>query len=106
EAHGKHLFYRFAAAPGSDGAGSAGERGGNGSRPAVDLHLHVHLGLFGHFRQYEVPADPPSPETRLVLNGGDVELQLSAPVACELIDPDAEALLRDRLGPDPLRGDD
>jgi formamidopyrimidine-DNA glycosylase len=44
EAHGKHLFYRFVA---------------NGWATAHDLSLHVHLGLFGRFRQYgEDPRTP------------------------------------------------
>ena len=85
EAYGKHLFYRF-----SD----------------LDLVLHVHLGLVGGFQQYERDPIAPGPVTRLVLETNGSALHLSGPAACELIDPDAEATLRARLGPDPLRGDD
>ena len=91
EAHGKHLFYRFVANGGSD---------------AHDLSLHVHLGLFGRFREYGADPRAPTLGTRLVLSTTDVELQLAGPTACELVDPEAEARLRARLGPDPLRGDD
>lgn len=94
EALGKHLFYRFAA----NGTDAVDEQ------PA--LTLHVHLGLFGRFREYRGTASTPTLATRLVLTSDDAELQLSGPTICELIDPAAEALLRGRLGPDPLHGDD
>lgn len=84
DAHGKHLLYRF----------------------APDLTLHVHLGLFGRFRRFRAASEPePSPATRLRLRGDGVVLHLSGPSACELLDAEAEAALRARLGPDPLRGD-
>ena len=51
-------------------------------------------------------AVPPSPQTRWLVSVGDVEWRLSGPTACEVIDPDTEAALRDRIGPDPLAGDD
>ncbi|MEX0659273.1 MAG: DNA-formamidopyrimidine glycosylase family protein [Egibacteraceae bacterium] len=88
EAHGKHLFYRWA--------------GGNGSG---DDTLHVHLGLIGAFRSFCGPAPPPTAGTRLALHGGQVTVYLAGPLACELTDPDEEARLRARLGPDPLRRD-
>ena len=94
EAHGKHLFYRFTD-PGPRPHGAA-----------LHLALHVHLGLFGRFRQYRDEPAAPTPGTRLVLAAGDAQLQLAGAVACEVIDPAAEAALRARLGPDPLRGDD
>lgn len=90
EAHGKHLFYRFAP-------------GGVSGAPAT---LHVHLGLFGRFRRYGADPRPPTKGTRLVLGTPDAQLQLSGPTACELVDPAAEEALRGRLGPDPLRDDD
>lgn len=91
EAHGKHLFYRMVAPD---------RTGGH------DLSLHVHLGLFGRFRQYGAERTAPTSGTRLVLSTGAAELHLAGPTACELIDPEAEAVLRSRLGPDPLRDDD
>lgn len=87
EAHGKHLFYRWSV----DGA------------PAT---LHVHLGLFGRFRTHRDLAPEPTPGTRLAVSTHDTVLYLSGPTACDLVDPDQEAQLRARLGPDPLRDDD
>ncbi len=93
DAHGKHLFYRFGANGRPEGEAGA-------------LALHVHLGLFGKFRQYGADPRSPTAGTRLVLSTEDAEIQLAGPTACELIDPGTEAELRGRLGPDPLRGDD
>jgi len=89
EAHGKHLFYRW----------SSG-----------DILLHVHLGLYGHFRSFtrEHPDEPlpaHTPGTRLRLVTDDLVLHLTGPTDCSLIDPDQEELLKARLGPDPLRRD-
>ncbi|CAN5582387.1 MAG: hypothetical protein M3493_05400 [Actinomycetota bacterium] len=96
DAYGKHLFYRF------QGAAT----------------LHVHLGLYGGFRELrmvnserggdgwsvaEVP--PPTPGTRLQLRTPEVTIRLSGPTSCELLDPDGETRIRARLGPDPLRRD-
>ncbi len=84
EALGKHLFLRF-----------------------DDLTVHVHLGLFGRFRRVMgEDRPPPSEQTRWVLATEEVEWRLSGPTACEVIDPDTESALRDRIGPDPLAGDD
>lgn len=83
DALGKHLFYRFA--------------------PAT---LHVHLGLFGRFRRFaSATAPPPTAGTRLQMVSGDVMIRLAGPTACDLIDDEAERLLRTRIGPDPLRRD-
>jgi DNA-formamidopyrimidine glycosylase len=83
EPHGKHLFYRW------DGG----------------LVLHVHLGLYGGFRTFTGVAPPPTPGTRLQLVADDLTVRLAGPTACDLIDPDEEATIRARLGPDPLRRD-
>lgn len=82
DAHGKHLFYRWA-----------------GSEV-----LHIHLGLFGKFRFYRNDAPPPSPNARLTMRAGESTLYLSGPTVCEIIDPAEEDAIRSRLGPDPLRG--
>lgn len=79
--YGKHLFYRFS--------------GG--------LTLHVHLGLYGEFRHYDLPPPPPTPGTRLELQAGETTVRLAGPTACDLLDPPDEQRIRDRLGPDPLR---
>lgn len=83
DAHGKHLFYRFA----------SGDT------------LHVHLGLYGRFRRK--PSPPPEPRglIRLRLVGEPWAADLSGPIACVLLEPPAEAVLLARLGPDPLRAD-
>jgi endonuclease VIII len=83
EGYGKHLFYRW------DGG----------------VTLHVHLGLYGAFRRYDGPAPAPTPGTRLELVADGTTLRLAGPTACELLDPPAEAAIRARLGPDPLRRD-
>jgi formamidopyrimidine-DNA glycosylase len=82
DAHGKHLLYRF-------GPGTT---------------LHVHLGLYGRFREVREVRGAP----RLVLANPEppgVLLQLSGPIACHLIAPPQEDRLLARLGPDPLRAD-
>lgn len=84
EALGKHLLYRWA----------SGDT------------LHVHLGLFGRFRTWSSGAPEPTEGTRLRWMGPSGTLHLSGPTVCELIDPDAEADLFARLGPDPLAPQD
>ncbi len=82
DAWGKHLFHRY-----------------------EDLWLHVHLGLFGRFRDGRGLPPEPRGAVRLLLAGPDAWAELRGPVACELMaDPDRLELL-DRLGPDPLRAD-
>lgn len=82
DAHGKHLFYRW--------------EGGD--------TLHIHLGLFGKFRMYRIdPPPPPSENARLTMQADTAFVYLSGPTICELIDPEEEAAIHARLGPDPLR---
>ena len=83
EAHGKHLLYRF----------------------EDDLVLHVHLGLFGRFFTHKGDLPAPRGAIRLRLVGPEAAIDLRGPTACELIDPEDEARLLGRLGPDPLRAD-
>ncbi len=83
EAYGKHLFHHYEG----------------------DLALHVHLGLYGKFRDGETPAPPPVGQVRLRLATDTHWLDLRGPAACELLDPAQVAALRERLGPDPLRDD-
>jgi endonuclease-8 len=77
EAHGKHLFYRWQAAP----------------------ILHVHLGLFGSFRESPIR---PSPNVQLRLSALEATFDLVGATTCELIDDDRYRLLVGRLGPDLL----
>jgi endonuclease VIII len=84
EAYGKHLFYRW----------SEGDT------------LHVHLGLYGKFRVYERgAASEPTAGTRLRLTTDEHVLHLAGPTACDLVDPQQERRIVERLGPDPLRRD-
>ena len=78
--YGKHLFYRW--------------EGG--------LTLHVHLGLYGGFLQFDGIAPEASAGTRLELRSGPTTLRLAGPTACHLLEPPEEVALRNRLGPDPL----
>jgi endonuclease VIII len=87
EAWGKHLFHRYT---------------GRGGDP---LTLHVHLGLFGRWRTHRLPGPEPTPGTRLRLRTDAAVLHLAGATAVELVDPDAEAAILARLGPDPLRAD-
>ncbi len=79
-AAGKHLFYEF--------------------DPAT--LLHIHLGLFGRFRVFGADGPPPTPGTRLAWSDGSSTLYLAGATIVELIDPELEAEVRARLGPDPL----
>jgi endonuclease-8 len=86
EAYGKHLFYRW----------SGGDT------------LHVHLGLYGHFRTWarsDQVLPSPTPGTRLRLVTDELVLHLAGPTACDLVDPAQEERIVSRLGADPLRRD-
>ena len=83
DAHGKHLLVRF----------------------DHDVTLHVHLGIYGRYVFGEVPAPEPVGAVRLRLEGPGGYADLRGPNRCELLEPGDVKLLRDRLGPDPLRAD-
>jgi endonuclease-8 len=83
EAWGKHLFLRF----------DHGEV------------LHIHLGLIGKLRRREVPAAAPVGQVRVRLEGDKVVWDLSGPMICAVVPPDAVDAVTARLGPDPLRRD-
>lgn len=84
EAYGKQLFLDFA-----DGE-----------------ILSVHLGLIGKFRRHPVGREP-SPQTRLRLEpeGAGHAWDLTGPMVCDLVDPEARARTAAAIGPDPLRRD-
>ncbi len=90
DAWGKHLFHSYADHPGGD-----------------PLVLHVHLGLYGKFREGRGEPDPPRGALRLRLvtdhEDGPHWLDLRGPTACELVTATERDLLLARLGPDPLR---
>jgi len=81
EAYGKHMFYHW----------------------TMGQVLHIHLGLIGKFQLH--PGDGPTPteNTRLVMKGQDGTVFLAGPMICNVINPDEEATVIAKLGPDPLR---
>lgn len=83
EAWGKHLLY---AIHGAD-------------------YLHVHLGLYGKFRDGILPAPEAKGALRLRMITDEVWIELRGATACELLEaPGREAVIA-RLGPDVLRSD-
>ena len=80
EAHGKHLFYYWCAAP----------------------VLHVHLGLFGSFRESPTGSAPPRATAQLSLEGPTASAELVGAITCELIDHARVEQIVLRLGPDVL----
>ena len=82
DAWGKHLFHRY-----------------------DDLWLHVHLGLYGKFRDGTLPAPPARGALRLRLVGAGHWLELRGPTACEVLTTAERKTVLARLGPDPLRPD-
>lgn len=82
DAWGKHLFHRYG-----------------------DQWLHIHLGLFGKFR--DGTGQPPEPvgALRLVLRTDERWAELRGPTACEVFTGVERDVLLARLGPDPLRPD-
>ena len=83
EAFGKHLFYDF----------------------GTKRQLHVHLGLYGKFREGEMPYPEPKGALRLRISTAKHWLELRGPTACDVLTEEERAKLLARIGPDPLRGD-
>ncbi len=83
DAHGKHLFYEW----------------------QDNLLLHIHLGLYGKFRNHRTPPPEPRGAVRMRVISNQHAFDLNGPTACELISPTQYAALRARLGADPLRKD-
>ncbi|MUN37295.1 Fpg/Nei family DNA glycosylase [Actinomadura litoris] len=83
DAHGKHLLLRL----------------------ADERSVHVHLGIYGKYVFGGLPAPEPVGVVRLRLTGEAHHADLRGPNVCELLEPGGVKLLRDRLGPDPLRAD-
>lgn len=83
EAFGKHLFYWWEA----------------------NRVLHIHLGLYGKFRNHRSPPPEPRGAVRLRVVGEAHAFDLNGPTACELIEPNGRDTIANRLGADPLRRD-
>lgn len=81
DAYGKHLFYCWEG----------------------DLVLHIHLGLYGKFRNHRSPPPDPRGAVRLRVVGESHAFDLNGPTACELLTPAKRDAIVDRLGADPLR---
>jgi endonuclease-8 len=82
-AWGKHLFHEYQGGP----------------------IVHVHLGLYGTFREHRTPMPEPRGQVRMRIVGTDYGTDLRGPTACEVIDEAQMAAILARLGPDPLRSD-
>ena len=90
DAHGKHLFYRWANA--------------KAKRPRPTI-MHVHLGLYGKFRRHKNPPPEPRGAVRVRLIGDERAIDLNGPTRCEILNKEQLQKLKDRLGQDPLRAD-
>lgn len=84
-AWGKHLFHHY-----------------SGGRI-----VHVHLGLYGKFTEFDVDAGVPEPvgQVRMRIVGTQKGTDLRGPTACEVVDEADVSEILARLGPDPLRTD-
>jgi endonuclease-8 len=86
-AWGKHLFHQYAGGP----------------------IVHVHLGLYGTFTEWQRPAGAALPEAvgqvRMRMVGADYGTDLRGPTVCEVIDEARASDVVAKLGPDPLRSD-
>ena len=80
---GKHLFHHYDGGP----------------------IVHVHLGLYGTFREAPVPMALPVGQVRMRIVGTEYGTDLRGPTACELLDEAQVSAIVARLGPDPLRRD-
>ncbi len=82
-AWGKHLFHHYEGGP----------------------IVHVHLGLYGTFREAQTPMPEPVGQIRMRIVGAEYGTDLRGPTACEVVDEGQMSGILDRLGPDPLRAD-
>lgn len=82
-AWGKHLFHHYEGGP----------------------IVHIHLGLYGTFREGRVPLSAPVGAVRMRIVGAEYGTDLRGPTACAVVDEAQMSAILDRLGPDPLRGD-
>jgi endonuclease-8 len=81
-AHGKHLFLHFDA----------------------DV-VHIHLGLYGWFKNKKNKGQEPTPATRLRLTNSEYLSDLSGPTVCEILTESECQIKLNKLGPDPIHED-
>lgn len=67
--------------------------------------VHVHLGLYGTFRETRTPMPEPVGQVRMRIVGAEYGTDLRGPTACEVLDEAQVSSILGRLGPDPLRVD-
>ena len=67
--------------------------------------VHVHLGLYGTFREIRTPMPAPVGQVRMRIIGSEYGTDLRGPTACDVIDEAQMSAILARLGPDPLRKD-
>lgn len=84
EAVGKHLGYTF----------------------GRDLILHIHLGMYGDFREGKLPLPPKKGALRLRIYTRKDWIELRGGTDTSIFDEEKWRALLARLGPDPLREDD
>ena len=89
---GKHLFHHYGPIEGPIEGG-----------PIV----HVHLGLYGTFTEWERGPELPEPvgQVRMRIVGDEYGTDLRGPTVCEVLDEGQVDDVVARLGPDPLRAD-
>jgi formamidopyrimidine-DNA glycosylase len=83
EAYGKHLIYDF----------------------GRNRQLHIHLGLYGKFRDGDMPFPEPKGALRLRIWTPKHWIELRGPNACDVVSDAQRDEILGRLGPDPLRDD-
>ena len=83
DAWGKHLFHEYDA----------------------ERHVHVHLGLFGKFRDGRLPGPETRGALRMRLLGETHWVELRGPIACEVLTTEQRDAVVAKLGPDPLRAE-
>jgi endonuclease-8 len=83
EAYGKHLGYVF----------------------GPDLIVHIHLGMYGDFREGKMPLPPEKGALRLRMWTKENWVELRGATDCSIFDREKWQMLLARLGADPLRDD-
>lgn len=111
EVWGKHLVHRYdtgrinTAGTNTVRLNAAGVSTAGVNTAGREALVHVHLGLYGVFTEFALPAPSPVGQVRMRIVGESAGVDLRGPTRCELIDAEQLDALVSRLGPDPLRSD-